>query len=671
MAANLQGERAHCSVDPRFSYLRLTRQNTPRDKGFGRGGDFARERFPIEQIKKWAADGGNLGVRTGRQSSCFVLDVDPRNGGDDSLRALVEEHGPLPTTYTVQSGGGGTHYYFRLPDDFEVRSDNSGLVGDGLDIKGEHSYVVAPGSTHRSGCRYSILNESPIAHAPPFLLNRLRSRAKAQCERKADRVQVSPAKADLVEACCEATVERAISALTKVMDDLAKLGEGRRLLIAGRQRGWDDGFYLLAARLASIASWPHTRLTVEAAKDVFLAHAPECQGTFNPEHKWNDGVASAEAWHVGWKHRTYDHVTVLRDSNGHPISAADRHASHRTVVDDWRPIDLGPHLDGADNRPRPAYGLRSGDQAAMFYPGRVNAIFAEPESGKSWVALAVLAERMLVGESVAFIDYEDDASSAVARLRVLGVPDDVIRSRLRYVNPEGIHREGALALADGCTVVVIDATTEAMSAEGLNDNASVDVAQFYAALPKLLARTGPAVLLIDHVTKSWEGQNQQAGSQHKRAGIDGVSIKVESVHPLAPGGEGWSRLIVTKDRNGGVRQNSLRIGTSRNAQFADFSLLDGGGWMFSEPLPITVLSEEARRAAKVAHLESEVVRVVGKVQTPLRSVRQVQLAVRADGVKFTAGDIDRAFLKSLVERGFLTPDFGFAKAYVSDGQEAK
>lgn len=109
MAANLQGERAHCSVDPRFSYLRLTRQNTPRDKGFGRGGDFARERFPIEQIKKWAADGGNLGVRTGRQSSCFVLDVDPRNGGDDSLRALVEEHGPLPTTYTVQSGGGGTH----------------------------------------------------------------------------------------------------------------------------------------------------------------------------------------------------------------------------------------------------------------------------------------------------------------------------------------------------------------------------------------------------------------------------------------------------------------------------------------------------------------------------------------------------------------------------------
>lgn len=36
-----------------------------------------------------------------------VVDVDPRNGGDVSLAALITEHGPLPLTPSARTGSGG------------------------------------------------------------------------------------------------------------------------------------------------------------------------------------------------------------------------------------------------------------------------------------------------------------------------------------------------------------------------------------------------------------------------------------------------------------------------------------------------------------------------------------------------------------------------------------
>lgn len=40
----------------------------------------------------------NIGIPTGKISGLIVLDIDPRNGGNDSLDALLEIHGPLPDT---------------------------------------------------------------------------------------------------------------------------------------------------------------------------------------------------------------------------------------------------------------------------------------------------------------------------------------------------------------------------------------------------------------------------------------------------------------------------------------------------------------------------------------------------------------------------------------------
>lgn len=96
----------------------------------------------------------NIGIATGRKSGIFVLDVDPRNGGDDSLEKLLQEIGDLPATLSARSGSGGLHFYFELPEGLQLGSFDK-AVYPGLDIKGERGFVVAPPSLHRSGQRYS------------------------------------------------------------------------------------------------------------------------------------------------------------------------------------------------------------------------------------------------------------------------------------------------------------------------------------------------------------------------------------------------------------------------------------------------------------------------------------------------------------------------------------
>ncbi len=90
----------------------------------------------------------NLGILTGSPSGLVVLDVDPRNGGDETLLDLEHIHGRLPDTVQVLTGGGGWHYFFALPDGLMLAS---GVIREGLDLKAHGGFVVGPGSRHAKG----------------------------------------------------------------------------------------------------------------------------------------------------------------------------------------------------------------------------------------------------------------------------------------------------------------------------------------------------------------------------------------------------------------------------------------------------------------------------------------------------------------------------------------
>jgi hypothetical protein len=86
--------------------------------------------------RQWPA--ANVGILTGAESGLVVLDVDPRNGGFESLAAFL----PLPETVTAVTGGGGRHYYFAHPGGRVQGRD----LAEGLELKADGQYVVAPPS---------------------------------------------------------------------------------------------------------------------------------------------------------------------------------------------------------------------------------------------------------------------------------------------------------------------------------------------------------------------------------------------------------------------------------------------------------------------------------------------------------------------------------------------
>lgn len=95
--------------------------------------------------------GMNVGVLL-RDGDC-VLDEDPRNFPEPCPRGyapatqLLDECGMDPHACpTVQTGGGGMHYYIRIPPGVSLVGSLRGLRG--LDVKGPRSQVVAAGSRH-------------------------------------------------------------------------------------------------------------------------------------------------------------------------------------------------------------------------------------------------------------------------------------------------------------------------------------------------------------------------------------------------------------------------------------------------------------------------------------------------------------------------------------------
>lgn len=115
------------------------------------------------QVHKWWITRrlANIGIPTGAVSGLLVLDIDP--GGDESLAALLVRYGSLPKTREVKTGR-GRQLWFRHPG-VSIRC-NAGALGQGLDIRGDGGYIIAPPSLHPNGQQYRFLNDCRFAEVP-------------------------------------------------------------------------------------------------------------------------------------------------------------------------------------------------------------------------------------------------------------------------------------------------------------------------------------------------------------------------------------------------------------------------------------------------------------------------------------------------------------------------
>ena len=124
-------------------------------------------------VKRWwtTYPKANIGIATGRISGIVVIDVDGAKG-QAKLAVLLSEHGQniQPKNY-VETGriDGGHHYYFRYPLDAHVPSHRD----EGLEVKSDGAYVVAPPSQHQSGKTYTWRNveAGPLEELPKCFVN--------------------------------------------------------------------------------------------------------------------------------------------------------------------------------------------------------------------------------------------------------------------------------------------------------------------------------------------------------------------------------------------------------------------------------------------------------------------------------------------------------------------
>jgi bifunctional DNA primase/polymerase-like protein len=101
-------------------------------------------------------------------TACGLVAIDLDRGHDsgaDGIAAfdtLLDQYGEIPPCPTVRTPRGGVHLYFRQSAGRELGVRNSASqIGPGIDVRGYHGYVIAPGAILATGEFYETIAGTP------------------------------------------------------------------------------------------------------------------------------------------------------------------------------------------------------------------------------------------------------------------------------------------------------------------------------------------------------------------------------------------------------------------------------------------------------------------------------------------------------------------------------
>jgi len=284
------------------------------------------------QIAAWWAQWPNANPAIAVPLGFAVVDLDPRNAPEAPtnpdgskiyglpaevrepiLAALRSKLGALPDTRIAESGDGGFHYWFRLPEGLTL----PGKLAQGIDVKiGGRGYVVAPGAVHPiTGRQYRWASTAPIAAAPDWLVARGRiggqlspeavARMLDEDDRKLDETAVHALAAQLAphyaagkrhdvaknlggwlkqRGCTPADV-RAVVELLPSTDHEARVKAALAAFDIAQPFGWTELSELIGASVAAAldASTPNPKRTDDQAWSALMAEVVAKHGAEAPK----------------------------------------------------------------------------------------------------------------------------------------------------------------------------------------------------------------------------------------------------------------------------------------------------------------------------------------------------------------------------------------------------
>lgn len=497
-----------------------------------------------------------IGIATGE--GLIVIDIDTHGAnGYQTLHDLEHTHHKLPDTVTARTGSGGQHLYY--VSWARIRNNAGTRLGPGIDIRGEGGQVLAPPTKHPNGTHYQWADgrapwQHDIADLPLWLEQLLTTTPTT-----------TPPTPKIRDPFLTET--------DSIFDTYNHTVTWETLLTR-------DGWTPTHIDAQGITYWsrpgknPHEGSSATTGWNgldilrVFTTSIPWLpEGTYSKTgyttHRHHNGdfkafratlaptnPLTAPTPPTTPKPPSEALQTALNPTHDNPDTEPERSS--------WEPHNLTDHFAGTAETLNPTI-LHKGPQElgdAFLYPSRLNMIFGESSSGKSWIALHACLEQIRNGHHVIYVDMEDHPTTIVHRLKLLGATPQQGQN-FHYIRPETPNTEEAhhhitqIINTHNPTLIVLDSYGEALALFGIDQNDDKGVAHFVQAILRPWTRQGPAVLILDHVTKNTEGpRNYSIGSQRKRASIDGAAYRATQTMPFTRDLDGLITLTCSKDRGG-------------------------------------------------------------------------------------------------------------------------
>lgn len=564
-----------------------------------------------ETIRKWWKFAPTAGVGISLAPSGLVaVDVDPRNGGNETFDALQVEHGSLRSEVMAFTGGGGEHHVFVVPHGTHISLP--GTLGRGIDLKA-NGYIVVEPSIHPSGKQYSWeASSSPldgVAPSPlPDWLRGLRIDLKPR----------SPMPGDVpVDARQAREVREALYLLdADVYDDWLRAG------MALHSTGWGEPAY---------AMWC-----------AWAQQSPKFDATVSRK-KWESFRSDGGGVSVSW---VFAQAQAKGWVNPRARIAEDPREEPPPEFEDARqstdlPLVFAEDITDAD-------AVIEQIVEDVITTGALSVMYGESNSGKSFLCCDMdcnigagtdwLGKRVVRGPVL----YVAGEGAQSIKLRILawrrkhGVDPwvAVVPVACNLLDPDAdvmriIRAAQAVGSHYGQQVVKITFDTLARAFGGGNENASEDMGAVILNADRIREATGAHVMLVHHA-----GKDSAKGSRGHS------SLKAATDTEIEVTGEEDTKLHtahVTKQRDLGSRGEKLT---------GKFSVIPMGIGQWDKPITTCVVDftdEEPAQPAKKARgaeLRMAIVSVLSVASN--RTMKRKTLIDALIDAGFTSSPIYRA-----------------------------